>query len=986
MHDNIDPDANFFDPLHETNDPNSTCKYYTVSEFHQLCENSFMRDRLLIMSINTRSFSNFWKFEAILSSKAPPDVLVVSETWFKSESTVNLPNYSSYHVCRPSGRGGGISIFVRDNLQSSAIDSLSYQNATIEITTTTIILHGQKIIILGVYRPHSDSIENFTATMNDILNSPLLASRNVVLTGDLNLNLLNIDQADIGQFVHLMQSFHYLPRISKPTRFSSINSSVSATCLDHFWSNFAFSANSGVISIDITDHCPIFLAFPIAIDKSINDKTKITFRDLSSGNKIIFSNKISEFDWTGLFCTDVSRFTQGVLSTLDAFFKDSFPIKCKFISKKRLINPWMNSECLELIKLKSEFFKRFKRKLITPVENNAMKNLVNSKIRKAKRDYFKFKFNQYRCDARKTWNMIKNLLGVVKGISVIKSIFWNNTVVTDDFDVAECFNSYFSSVAAELDVKIPQSSHDPLAWIPSNDSTFNLSPASSEEISAVINNLKNTKSGLDVLPVKTFKENINTLKPVMLSIVNQCFSTGCFPRVLKLGIVTPIFKKGDKSMVSNYRPITCLHYFSKIIERILYNRVNEYFINNALLHENQFGFRRGRSTEHAILKMLDFMYDAVDRKNYGLAVLIDYKKAFDTINHLILGKKLLKYGVGGNELSLIIDYIADRPQKVRIGSTLSNTKTLNIGLPQGSVLSPLLFIIYINDLNFLSDNFTPILFADDTTLLFQNNSYNDLIDTCNAELIKFKTWTETNRLSLNVLKTHVLFFTYRSVPSTPPEIFYGNTKLEIKNQSSFLGVIVDNKLKFNLHVKQICNKLSKSIGIIYKLKDSVPTKILINLYYSFAYPYLQYCNTTFSNTYNCHLEPLQVLQKRLLRLINNVPYLSHTNELFHKNSILKLKDINIYCTGIYVYKNIDSFPSISSHNYNTRNHTNLRSTFQRTSVTQQNISHMGPRIWNSIPPNIRSLPSINSFKRNLKLHLLSNYRPPETNRRENSLI
>ena len=230
-----------------------------------------------------------------------------------------------------------------------------------------------------------------------------------------------------------------------------------------------------------------------------------------------------------------------------------------------------------------------------------------------------------------------------------------------------------------------------------------------------------------------------------------------------------------------------------------------------------------------------------------------------------------------------------------------------------------------------------------------------------------------NRLSLNVNKTHVLFVSNRTHPNFPPQIYYGSCRLEIRNNITFLGVIIDANLKFVSHIKHICNKISKLVGILYKLKDFLPKNILIQLCYAIAYPYIQYCNLVYANTFDTHLDPLEKLQKKLIRLIANAPFLAHTNELFLNNSILKLDDVNKYCTCIFMFKNRNLFLPISSHNYNTRNRDNLRTQFQRTNVTQQNINFIGPTIWNDIPTRIKEIQTLDSFKRNLKLYLLSNY-------------
>ena len=330
-------------------------------------------------------------------------------------------------------------------------------------------------------------------------------------------------------------------------------------------------------------------------------------------------------------------------------------------------------------------------------------------------------------------------------------------------------------------------------------------------------------------------------------------------------------------------------------------------------------------------------------------------------------------GIRGGALNLIKSFLSNRLYKVRINSSTSDELVCNIGLPQGSILSPLLFLVYINDLFNFSTDTSIVLFADDTTLIFQDEDYDNLVSKCNSVLTNFREWTYANRLSLNVDKTFSMLFTNRRIV-TRRNLYFGTELIREQEECVFLGVKIYTKLKFYSHTRSVHSKISKSIGILFKLSTVFPLHILKIMYYSLIYPYLHYCNIIWSGTYQTHIKPLAILQKRAIRVISGESYLSHTNSLFYQHGILKFTDINTYLTALFMFKNLNNFNTFSNHNYRTRGRFLLRPQFQRTVITQQSIKYRGPKTWNSLPNSIKSIRTLPSFKLNLRKLLISQYR------------
>ena len=501
-----------------------------------------------------------------------------------------------------------------------------------------------------------------------------------------------------------------------------------------------------------------------------------------------------------------------------------------------------------------------------------------------------------------------------------------------------------------------------------------LDPCTPDECSAIIDAMKITNEGKNNLPIRLLKANKDIFSPVISEIVNQSISTGVFPDQLKIATVIPVFKKGDPTNPSNYRPISLLPFMSKILEKIICVRLTIFFYVNLIITPHQFGFQKNLSTIDAIIHFSEIVYNGLNDKNSIICIFIDFCKAFDSVMHSILLKKLEAYGVTGIANQLIASFLGDRRQMVRVGNVFSRVETLNIGVPQGSILGPLLFLVFINDLPTISNHFTPTMFADDCTLQFCGSNIDDLINSCNDDLRKLLEWTHSNKLTINTDKTYCMLMS--NVTNTLPtdSINILEESLSLVLETKFLGLTLDHKLKFDKHIKCICTKISKSIGVLFKLREVVPLYCLKTIFYSLIHPYILYCLPVFAATSRVHLQPLVVLQKRAIRLINGAGYLDTTDPLFYASGILKIEDQYKHCLGVYLYKN----PEIANnyrrtHNFNTRNQDNLLPPFERLRSTQQSVIYNAVSVWNTVPKNIKDCISLASYKYNYKMFLLENY-------------
>ena len=492
-------------------------------------------------------------------------------------------------------------------------------------------------------------------------------------------------------------------------------------------------------------------------------------------------------------------------------------------------------------------------------------------------------------------------------------------------------------------------------------------------------------AGYDDVSPDVFKSVISHVSRPLCHICNLSLSKGIFPDKLKIAKVTPIFKAGDQCEIGNYRPISVLSCLSKLLEKIVYIRTVSFVSKFDILYNGQYGFRSNHSTDMAIMDMVHKITTCLENRNISIGVFLDLSKAFDTINHNILLHKLNSYGIRGTPLDWFCSYLSNRKQYTNIDSCSSSLGTITCGVPQGSLLGPLLFSLYINDICNASSVLSFILFADDTNIFYSSNNTNiqTIVNVLNVELNKVSMWLQANRLSLNLKKCTFMVFSNskKKLNMSSCQVKINNEPIMQVSHTKFLGVYIDECLTWKFHIKELENKISKNIGIISRLKHILPSRLLHTLYCSLVLPYLSYCNIIWANTYKSNLDKLMKLQKRAIRIICKANFNEHTAPLFRKYKVLSVMNINVLQQDVFMYKFVkEQLPETlrnlfqfnrSIHDYNTRSSSKLHIPQVKTTLSQHTISFSGPKNWNSLPSSITNCPSSNSFRYKLKTFLLN---------------
>ena len=965
---NIDPDINVF------NQNLGSCNNFTLDQYINISHS----DSFSLLNYNIRSFHcNKQNFEVFLESI--PDkfsIIVLTETWNTDHNLdlCFLDDYNSQHTFRSTGRGGGVSVFTLKTIHSLKIDELSWCSDSIESCVVKIIFKSIPIYVIGIYRPPKGSNETFLLELERLLGSEILVSKLILFAGDINIDLLDGAGNITKDYVNCMHSFHLLPIISTITRVSDVENIISGSILDHIFINKLIPYSSGVILHDLTDHYPTFVNLKInPKNNEVASKKRITFRNYTDHNMNKFVEKLDMIDWNFVLTDEVNQSFDKFLDIISKLYCDCFPLKIKYISISRIKKPWLNQDLLRLIKLKSEYHHLFRRGLISKAFNNKFRNFVTSKIRKAENYYYLENFRNFGRNMKHSWNMIKSLTGSNNSSNSTNPISKLNNNDEKQLKI-ELFNNFFCNIGNQLDSENfdPNQSYSQPNF--NNPNSFFLFPVTEDEVDRIIINLKTVKSDINTIPISIFKKIRYLLLFPIKVLINTSFQKGIFPNRLKLARITPIHKKGDESDPTNYRPISCLSYLSKIFEKCMKIRLVKFCNKFSLINYSQFGFRQNFSTCDALINLTNTIYEALDNKNNLLAIMIDLKKAFDTVNHKILLKKLECYGIRNEQLDWFASYLSNRECFVEIDGIKSETKLVNIGVPQGSILGPILFLLYINDISTISRNFSTTLFADDTTISISDPSFNNLIINSNRELQNVYNWTIENRLTLNVNKTmSLLFSNKKSVNFDEQNIVLGGEIIQNIASSKFLGVIIDDKLNFVPHITFICGKIAKHVGILYRIRDKLTIEAKLNYYYAFVYPYLSYNVCVWGCTYSSHVQKLIVLQKRIIRIITNSTYSAHSRPLFSQLGVLEFTDILKFDLLKFVHKSISKNIFSFNNNRSSRDPYLIKPSFHRLSKTQQAFSYRGPTEWNKLPLYLRTLVDFRRFKKDLKRYLLEQY-------------
>ena len=819
-------------------------------------------------------------------------IIGMTETWIYDTNLAKLSDFQlkNYHlelVCRDVGGGGGVGAYINLQLQYEVLNNISVIDC--ESLWLKIKVNNQNIVVGVIYR--SSTIKNaypFIVDLDRVLNVLQHEGLCCILCGDINLDLMTLNISH--SYIQTLFSYGFSTTNIFPSRI--VNNP--GTLLDHINTNIINThITSGVIYNDISDHLATYaILHNLKINNS--DRTESNMYSTWNFRSYIKTKFLSDLQHCEMNEVLNINDPEQAFNTFLFKFKKCCDDNLSIITKRNKNTPrkpWITKSLLSCIQNKHKLYSRILKNDsdITIEYFTRYKNTLTNILKKAKLEYFHNLFELAGNDSRKTWTYIKNILKANTKESLPSKIVKDDTTITDVKMMADMFNDFFINVGPKLAEKI-NSHYDHTTMLTNtyNSSAF-FAPVINKEIDALINEVNIKKAiGHDGIHPKLIKDSKSFITPYITYIANLILLYGKFPDNLKIAVVLPLYKAGDPTQVTNYRPISILSTFSKLFEKIIMKRLMDFLNKHNVLSSNQFGFRKNIGTNHALISYVEQLYLNLEKSNDVVSVFLDLSKAFDTVDHNILVSKLEHYGIRGVCLELFYDYLSDRKQSVSIAGSNSDQDILRCGVPQGSILGPILFLIYINDLPNVLTYSDAKLYADDTTISCSHQIAENLQENLNSDLAKLSKWFLSNKLTLNVQKSNFCVFTNNKLEIYNYNIQIGNLTLAEKNSVKYLGLVIDNKLRWNAHISFVLGKISRYVGIFNKLKQYVPTQTLLLLYNSLIYPHLIYAVEIWGNASKTSLNPILLLQKKLVRIICGSDYLAHSAPLFNVCKILDI--------------------------------------------------------------------------------------------------
>ena len=895
-------------------------QYYDVEKFNKLT--NITADGLSTININIRgidcNYQNLTQY--INSMRHKFDVIILTECHIQLDNNYNadlhqthpIEGYRKFYV-RSLIRYGGVIIYVKEELNAEYFHGLTKTCDThdsVFVKIGPLNARSKKPLFVGGYYRHCKEADKivFIDRFNNDVSNKTLQKNDIIIGGDFNICLMkSTHNYDSLNFLNTIIGNTCEILIVKPTRIQYHKDSLqvkSASLIDQIITNlFEYECIAGNLWYPDSDHCATFSIFKDYKMASMCESPEILRRNLNNIDDNKLMNDFNEINWDELVYSepDLDAATENLQKSIVKLCDKHAPLeKLSNRCKKNFNKPWIDFELANDIRLKNIAHSK---KSTTPTATNRnkfniLRNQVTYKTRKKMKKYFAEYFEKFRTNSRKLWNGINSAIArtnINKSLPIaIKDTKGNK--IEGDQNIANEFAKYFKNVPSQTKKKIGSIENDYLYYLHKNkkiDSYLELTNTNPEEVYDHIIKLKNNSSPGPIKVPNSFLKTISKpLSVVLAYIINRSMYSGYVPNIMKIGKQTPVHKGGDIS-VKNYRPITVCSNIAKILEKVVRERVMNYLRNIKILNKSQFGFRNKHSTNHAIINLLETTLEGMEQGMKVGGVFLDVAKAFDTINHRFLLRKLEYYGFRGKTLMWMESYITNRLQYVNIRNSYSELYELDWGIPQGGILAPILFILFMNDITNSSKVFDFSIYADDTCLILKIDAKN-YEESMRNELKKIVDWFSSNELVLNFDKTDYLLFwphynkcydkgehDLTDMHVALPQFLFSDpfhepgdpSHQEVNKKGEFvlselakvcpklmleefiimpdgsqineppyvkyLGVYFDNNLKFRHHINLLCSKINRIVGILWKSEHlNLETKKII--YHALVESHLNY--------------------------------------------------------------------------------------------------------------------------------------------------
>ncbi|KAG7310783.1 hypothetical protein JYU34_003599 [Plutella xylostella] len=942
-----------------------------------------------VIHINIRSMiKNFSKLlQCINDSRNRIDVIIITEANIKDSfcSLFNINGYEMHTRLRIHSKGGGIIIYINKKykFQTLKFNTLHCETMIGKISVTK----NHNIILCALYRPPDKNKNVFLKELQQLLTQYSTHDR-FILIGDINIDLRS-ESIIKDRYLNLLSGRGLLCGITDYTRIEERNGIISKSCIDHvFIRDRTGDLYSAAIGTVLADHRMI------AVTCTGTPHIQAAPKTISLIDDGIFFSHINNVDWSQtntMKCpNEVYKFIATNLSS--AYEKSTYTRK--ITNSKRNREKWITNKIRDDCKKRDQALINFKKdpnNKILLLQYKQIRNRTNKLIENTRNKYHKTQIHEHTNNPRKLWQILNSLTGqIFKSVdeAIIKAF------VTDQSDekyIANSFARTFEKNVLDIVPKCNQQLMHESEYIISTDKSMLYQKATNRNIHKIIKNLNPRKSpgqdGIRPIDIKIIGDKIVT---AITNLINTSIKTTIYPDELKLGIVRPIHKKGKHDCFSNYRQITILPILDKIFEKYIAGLIHRYYEDNNILTDTQFGFRAKKSTTLLLSKFTDEINTYLDEKQHVVLVFIDYSKAFDTLKHDYLIKKLDSTGIRGPLLQWCQNYLTNRKYRVKINDCYSDDVKVSIGTAQGSVLGPLHYLVYVNDVTNIIKHCSLYQFADDTCLIAADKSVTEAMKKLQKDFTALVKWSHDAGLILNAQKTQMMHIRSSHNPTDHHVrlIAHNHDCLHTNNcnncetieqvkTATYLGLIIDDRFNWEPHVNKVCDKLRGVLAKISIVKYKVPYSVLLNMYKALVESIIFYGITSYGRTYKSYLDKICNLQIRILKKI--VPpkikqkCKGEYQRLFHYCGILPVHRRVEYALIVEQYDQHNMLNPIE-HKIHTRSITNKKMTTARFKniYGRRTNKYIVPTLFNELPTTLKNEINNKNLKNKLKEYFVKN--------------
>lgn len=903
------------------------------------------------------------------------DVFVVTETWLNSaisSEIVSLQEFVFYRVDRMffNGRGGGVGIFIRKSLHHRVIYRTT--GVHIEQLWVTINVSKQKYVIAAIYRPQNSKVLNFLEELENSMSEVMPDGDVVTILGDMNINLLQ-DTPAANHYKNFLESYDLSQLIEEPTRITS----RTQTLIDHVvTSDKAQVSDISVVHVDgISDNDHSATICSLGKLQVVRGVKHVTFRDFRNFDRNEFHRAFFSVNWSQMYQLDhVNDMVNFLNASLINCFEACAPLRTVRITKPHA--PWLTGVIREMIKLRDKAYSKFRatRSGSHWEYYKMLRNYTKQAIRREKRAYLQCRLQN--ASSKVMWSALREL-------DIVSA---RNCVLPAHLENVDDINAHFTYVPQQ------HKSREQLSLLAKykNDRfgdsiAFEFEAVEKSEVLKCLNSIKSNAVGSDLISLTMLQLVSDDLVDHITFIFNQCLAQSVFPDVWKTARVIPLAKVSNPQDFDELRPISLLPVLSKVLEKIMYGQLSKYLLDNNIIPSCQSGFREGHSTTTALTTIVDDLFRATDEGMVSCLVMLDYSKAFNTMDPRVLCDKLRYFGFSKSSIDLLRSYLTERFQAVTYNSQDSKPLPLFYGVPQGTILGPLMFSLYISDFHSVVKDCTVHHYADDTQIYLSfKPDQADVEDIINNDLESLVDISAAHNLKLNANKSYALFFgsrDRREIAQSTIAVSVNGERLPVRNEAKNLGLWMDCDLRFTKHVNQLCQSSYNTLRQLYPHRKVMSSNLKLQLCESLILSRLSYCDSVYGPALLANDSGrLQRVQNSYFRFSFGIRKFDRISYKIREMGRLRLESIRrlhlltlthkilLSRIPLYLFRKLVRIGDVSR--FTTRNSGTLEIPKHRTSLFQRSFSYSACKSYNQLPVEFLNYSLLN-FKKKLKVVLFS---------------